>query len=49
MSTCWRSRVFRWLVNPRRKLPADMTLGELADGGLNDYESHADRAPLCRT
>lgn len=37
-------RVFRWLVNPRRKLPTGMTLGELADGSLDDYENHADQA-----
>ena len=35
-------RVFRWLVNPRRRLITGVTLAELARGGLRKYEDDAD-------
>ncbi|WP_406294362.1 hypothetical protein OG948_05855 [Embleya sp. NBC_00888] len=39
------TRLFRWLTNPRRKLPTGITLGELARTGedLAEYQDHADR------
>ncbi|MFE5326249.1 hypothetical protein ACFRCG_07645 [Embleya sp. NPDC056575] len=39
------ARLFRWLTNPRRKLPTGITLGELARTGedLAEYQDHADR------
>ena len=34
--------MFRWLVNPRRRLITGVTLAELARGGLRKYEDDAD-------
>ncbi|MYT28116.1 MULTISPECIES: hypothetical protein [unclassified Streptomyces] len=38
-------RIFRWLTNPKRKLPTGITLSELAQSKeeLEEYEDHADR------
>jgi hypothetical protein len=33
--------LFRWFVNPRRKLPTGVVLGELAGDDLSDYEDDA--------
>jgi hypothetical protein len=35
-------RMFRWLANPRRRLITGVTLAELADGDLREYEDDAD-------
>ncbi|MFE7588360.1 hypothetical protein ACFU6K_03095 [Kitasatospora sp. NPDC057512] len=39
-------RIFRWLTNPKRKLPTGTTLGELAGRpeDLEEYVEHADRS-----
>jgi hypothetical protein len=35
-------RLYRWLANPARQLPAGMTLAQLAGDGLRDYEDDAE-------
>ncbi|WP_328914441.1 MULTISPECIES: hypothetical protein [unclassified Streptomyces] len=39
-------RLFRWVTNPKRRLPIGITLGELARTAkdLKEYEDHADRS-----
>jgi hypothetical protein len=39
-------RLFRWMTNPKRKLPIGITLGDLARTAedLMEYEGHADRS-----
>ncbi len=44
-ATDWLAeRIWRWLVNPARRLPTGATLAELAGSDLNDYRDHADEA-----
>jgi hypothetical protein len=35
-------RIFRWLVNPRRRLPTGVTLADLAGDDLGEFTDHVD-------
>ncbi len=44
-TTDWLAvRIWRWLVNPARRLPTGWTLAELAGSDLDEYRDHADGA-----
>ncbi|HCU92789.1 MAG TPA: hypothetical protein DHU96_08620 [Actinobacteria bacterium] len=35
-------RIYQWMVNPRRRLPTGVLLGDVAQGNLADLEADAD-------